>query len=240
MEQGEGKGSGKAKYIWDPEKLAWIETRETPPQEERAEIVEAEGQEGNGLEHTLEETESVEAGVELGALQYRGVWVRLGAALVDLIILMIASAIISYILTHVYQAPPNYYLLICGFLYYVGFWSWRGQTPGKMLLRARVVRKDGSPVDVVRAIARYVFYLAPLFGPITFFARIEVGTWAIIVLPMISLVLEGFTREKRGIHDFVAGTVVVDARGPIGQPAEVVSAEADQPDAGGTDTADHG
>ncbi len=37
-------------------------------------------------------------------------------------------------------------------LYNVGFWVWRGQTPGKMALRIRIVGVDGRPIGIGRAI----------------------------------------------------------------------------------------
>jgi uncharacterized RDD family membrane protein YckC len=214
----------KAKYIWDPQKLAWVEAEETPPEEAGPQIIEAEEGEEAVAEEISEEASTTEAAVEAVDLQYRGVWPRLGAAVVDLVILTIIGLIISYTVGAAVGGLPDYCLPIYGLLYFVGFWSWRGQTPGKILIGARVVRKDGGPVDVGRAFLRYVFYLMPLYGPITFVARV-VGTWAIILLPIIALLVEALNREKRGIHDFVAGTAVVEARAEVSQPREVANVE---------------
>jgi uncharacterized RDD family membrane protein YckC len=226
MEQNGDKDSNKtkAKYIWDPQKLAWVETGETPPEEERAQIAKEEEGDEAVSEEISEEGGAVEAAVEAVPLQYQGVWVRLAGALVDLVILTIIGVIISYTVGRAVGGLPNYSLPIYGLLYLVGFWSWRGQTPGKMLIGAKVVRRDGRPIDIGRAFARYVFYLMPLYAPITFVASMA-GTWTMILLPIIGLVVEGLNREKRGIHDFIAGTVVINSRAPKPQPVEAGSAD---------------
>lgn len=231
MEENREKDSNKpkAKYIWDPQKLAWVQSEEAAPEEARAQIVAAE-KEGDAVsEETLEEGRAVEASVGIAGLQYRGVWPRLGGALVDLVILIIIGAIINAV-----GKFPAYALPIYGLFYFVGFWWWRGQTPGKMLIGARVVRRDGMPVDVGRAFARYVFYLMPFFGPITFSATLvgRAGTLVMILLAIVGLVFEGFNREKRGIHDFIAGTVVINNRVPVSEPGEVAGAEPENPKVG--------
>ncbi len=76
-------------------------------------------------------------------------------------------------------------------LYTVGFWAWRGQTPGKMALRIQVVGVDGHPIGVGRAIVRYVGYLASTLG--------FLGGYLMI----------GLTPRKQGLHDKIARTYVV-------------------------------
>ncbi len=157
MEQNIDKDSNKpkAKYIWDPQKLAWVETEEMSLEEAPSQVVEAE--ENTVSEEPLEEDRTVEAAVEAAGLQYRGVWPRLGGAVVDLVILTIIGVIISYTVGRAVGGLPNYSIPIYGLIYFVGFWSWRGQTPGKMLVGAKVVRRDGRPIDIGRAFVRYVF-----------------------------------------------------------------------------------
>jgi len=236
MEQNKDKDSNKpkAKYIWDPQKLAWVETEETAHEEAKAHVAEVEEGEETVLEETSDEGRAVEAAVEVAGLQYRGVWPRLGGALVDVVILTIIGIIINYV-GDAFGGLPNWTVPIYGALYFVGFWLWRGQTPGKMLIGARVVRRDGRPVDVGRAFARYVFYLMPLYCPITFVARAG-GTWTLILLPIIGLLVEGLNREKRGIHDFIAGTVVINSRASVSQPGEVANVEVERMETGQPET----
>ncbi len=81
--------------------------------------------------------------------------------------------------------------LILLVLYTIGFWAWRGQTPGKMALRIQVVGVDGHPIGVGRAIVRYVGYLASTLG--------FLGGYLMI----------GLTPRKQGLHDKIARTYVV-------------------------------
>lgn len=73
--------------------------------------------------------------------QYAGFWLRVGAWLIDVVLL----AIISWGLANV--------------LYFVGLWAWRGQTLGQIVANVRVVRADGGPVDLRVAILRFLGYL---------------------------------------------------------------------------------
>jgi uncharacterized RDD family membrane protein YckC len=76
-------------------------------------------------------------------------------------------------------------------VYFVGFVSACGQTPGKMLLGVRVVRRDGGGVGGGRALGRWI-------GSGLVFATLGLG-WIVAV----------FDDERRGVHDRIAGTRVV-------------------------------
>lgn len=76
--------------------------------------------------------------------------------------------------------------------YFAAFWSTTGQTPGDRLLRIRVVAANGGTLPVRRAVLRFV---ALMLAAIPLFA----GFWPILVDP-----------RRRGLHDLVARTVVVD------------------------------
>ena len=82
-------------------------------------------------------------------------------------------------------------LVLWWFTYFVVSWSSVGATPGMALLGLRVVRRDGSPVRVGRAVVRALVLSlnAALFG---------LGFLLILV-----------QRQRRALHDLVAGTVVV-------------------------------
>jgi uncharacterized RDD family membrane protein YckC len=82
------------------------------------------------------------------------------------------------------------WMLIAG-TYFVLFWSAAGQTPGMRLFRLRVRGPDGNAPSVGRSLARLVglvLSIVPLF----------VG-----FIPVL------FTKRRRGLADFLAGTVVV-------------------------------
>ncbi|MBN9692221.1 MAG: RDD family protein [Verrucomicrobia bacterium] len=82
--------------------------------------------------------------------------------------------------------------------YFVGMWVWRQTTVGGIILRLRVARLDGRPIDVVTALVRA---LGALFGGIALGLGYFWSAW---------------DPDKQGWHDKVAGTVVV--RLPKTQP----------------------
>ena len=81
---------------------------------------------------------------------------------------------------------------LVGLAYYIGFWTLRGQTPGMIPLRLRVVKAaDGSRPDWVSSLLRYV-------GLIISFAVIFLG-----------VIWVAFDSRRQGWHDKLAGTFVV-------------------------------
>lgn len=259
----------RSRYIWDPNKLAWVETVEETPKEEpvkeaelprqREPVRQQEPQKQREparqpepvrryepareervaapvrevvTEETPTESDSIEALVEAApeyevTLEYRGAWLRLLAVIVDFVIISIVTLIIGQI-----RAYPIWGLPIMGFVYFVGFWAWRGQTPGKMLIGAKIVKLDGSKISFVNAVLRYLLYFIPSFGPIFFFAG-RVGLLN-VALPILSLIVIGFTGKKRGIHDMIAGTCVINTRFRV--PQSEVYDEPEMNESSDTDT----
>ena len=88
------------------------------------------------------------------------------------------------------------WLLIAG-TYFVLFWSSAGQTPGMRLLRVRVCGPAGDPPSIGRSLVRLVglvLAIMPMFAGF---------------IPVL------FTKRRRGLPDFLAGTVVLyDDRAP--------------------------
>jgi uncharacterized RDD family membrane protein YckC len=77
----------------------------------------------------------------------------------------------------------------------VAFWIARQATPGKMVIRARIVDAEtGGPLTRRQAIGRYLGYYVSLFG-------FGLGFFAV-----------GWDRRKQGWHDKLAGTVVIRER----------------------------
>ncbi len=76
-------------------------------------------------------------------------------------------------------------------VYHAAFVGGCGQTPGKMALGIAVVRRDGGRAGYGRALVRCL-------GGV--FALVTVGISTLGVL---------FTRERRGLGDWLAGTRVV-------------------------------
>ena len=76
-------------------------------------------------------------------------------------------------------------------LYEVVFIGWRGQTPGKMVLRLKMIRMDGGDVDYVKSFIRWI-------------GKIPSG-----LLLAIGYLMAAFSENKRALHDMIAGTRVV-------------------------------
>lgn len=86
--------------------------------------------------------------------------------------------------------------------YFIIFeWLWNGQTPGKRLMKLRVIREDGRPITLWEAIARNLLRIFDSFP-------------SIIVVPFYSIGLISIfasSRDQR-IGDLFAGTVVIRER----------------------------
>ncbi len=91
------------------------------------------------------------------------------------------------------------FLLLFG--YFIAFeWAWNGQTPGKRLMKLRVIREDGRPITIWEAVTRNLLRLfdsAPGF-----------------VLPIYSvgLVFVFLNSRDQRVGDLFAGTVVIRER----------------------------
>ena len=91
-------------------------------------------------------------------------------------------------------------------VYFIGFWSVTGQTPGMRVMRLRVLARDGTPPHAGRAAVRLVglvLSIIPLFA----------GFLPVLV-----------DERRRGLADLLAGTVVVYTDRGLPPEAESVAA----------------
>jgi uncharacterized RDD family membrane protein YckC len=96
-------------------------------------------------------------------------------------------------------------LIIVLFLIFAGYfvffeWLWNGQTPGKRLIKLRVIREDGRPITLWEALARN---LLRLFDTIPGF---------VVPIYSIGLIAVFVSRRDQRIGDLFAGTVVIRER----------------------------
>ena len=83
-------------------------------------------------------------------------------------------------------------LLIVIGLFFIGFWFYNGQTPGKMITRSKIVdAKLGTKPILRQCIVRFLSYI-----PST-------------LILCIGFIMASFTKKKQGLHDMIAGTVVM-------------------------------
>jgi len=112
-----------------------------------------------------------------------GFWVRVAAAVLDLILVAILATILS-------RAIPHLWPLIM-LAYFAGMWTWKGTTIGGIVLGLKVVRLDGQSLSPVVAIVRGL-----------------AGAFSILVLGLGFLWI-AWDKEKQGWHDQIAGTIVL-------------------------------
>jgi uncharacterized RDD family membrane protein YckC len=134
---------------------------------------------------------------------FAGIATRAAALAIDaavvILIFVSLSAMVALISSLVGTLRPEWIVgLLLGFgfalvggIYFVLFWSGAGQTPGMRLLRLRLRGPGGAPPSAGRALVRAigtVIAIVPLFAG---------------YLPVL------FDDRRRGLPDFLAGTVVV-------------------------------
>jgi uncharacterized RDD family membrane protein YckC len=125
-----------------------------------------------------------------------GFWIRFLAILIDSIALGVISSAIGAILSLNTNGRSGLSVLL-GLVYYVFFWSksspWPGQTIGSKLLNVRVIKTDGSDLEISQALIRYV------------------GFFISAICLLIGLIWAAFDPQKQGWHDKIAGTYVIKA-----------------------------
>ena len=120
-------------------------------------------------------------------MNYGGFWRRFVAWIIDAVIL---GALVG-ILAAIALETASWLGSVIGIVYVIGFWTWRGQTLGKMAMGVKIVKTDGSPIGIGRAILRYIGYL--------------VST----IIIFIGYLMIAWDSKKQGLHDKIAGTYVV-------------------------------
>ena len=134
-------------------------------------------------------------------MEYAGFWRRVGASMIDTILLLL---LVAPLLTLVYgqsywsdaaavsgfwNSVINYLLPVIAVL---AFWFYKSATPGKMVLKISIVdAKTGGKPSFGQLIGRYLAYY-------------------VSAIPFcLGFVWVGIDKRKQGWHDKLAGTVVV-------------------------------
>jgi uncharacterized RDD family membrane protein YckC len=148
--------------------------------------------------------------------------------LIAIVIDAIIYGFLTWVVSRFIPEDNNVLLLIVSIatilVYFAGFWMWRGQTPGKMIVRARVALVDGSKIDPIRSFLRAVMYIV-YYMPMSVLGSYFLGSgWSYIfvVLAMIViLILIARRADKRAPHDLLLGTMVISSQAAV----EVVDEE---------------
>lgn len=123
-----------------------------------------------------------------------GFWVRLGAVLLDGIIIGIPLGILSYIISG--EPDGGSFTNSLSFLYSLILpIVWYGYTIGKKVCGIRIVKVNGEKLGIGAMLMRTVV------GGIIY--GVTLGIAAIVSAFMV-----GMRQDKRAIHDLIAGTYV--------------------------------
>ena len=118
------------------------------------------------------------------AVEYMGFGIRFVAALIDgLILLAVFFAI---------RGVVPFFIILAPLLYFWLFTSFRGQTPGKMIVGIRVVNADGNVPGLGYAALREVL-----------------GKCVSTLVILVGFFWITWNYRKRALHDLIAGTFVV-------------------------------
>ena len=82
-------------------------------------------------------------------------------------------------------------LFLVVLIYFVFFWTLVGYTPGKALLGLQIVRQDGQPLSVGRALLRFL------------------GYWVSAIPLFLGFIWVLFDRQHEGWHDKISKTHVI-------------------------------
>lgn len=173
-------------------------------------------------------------------MTYAGFWKRFAASVIDFFVLLLPAIFLIWlqIFSRPLAFLAQFLLTFIGHIYDIYFHGRYGQTIGKRCLNIRVVSLDGSPVSWKQALLRSSVGLAlsilSMLSVMVALYRIpgegfsllgwseltnkqeqlapynrelyilmQVWTWSEIIVVL-------FNRKRRALHDFIAGTVVID------------------------------
>ncbi|TCV92431.1 putative RDD family membrane protein YckC [Luteibacter rhizovicinus] len=152
---------------------------------------------------------------------YAGFWLRFAAWVIDYLILLVPFTVIALSMglagaaSHFMDVvgsdrvnamsgyvaalrPISLATTIAGFIYYAAFECSKWQaTPGKLAVGLRVTDMQGERLSFGRSIGRNAVRL------------VNVVIW---LIPMICYLVAAWTERKQGVHDMLAGTLVLQGR----------------------------
>ena len=103
-------------------------------------------------------------------------------------------------------------------IYFVWFWSARGQTLAMQTWYIRITTVEGAPLSQTRALARYALACLAWFAPATLLAAaLHLAPWPTLGLVgagIVAYALLALAEPRRQFwHDRACGTCLVDVRG---------------------------
>ncbi|HYG18110.1 MAG TPA: RDD family protein [Ohtaekwangia sp.] len=129
-------------------------------------------------------------------LNYAGFWIRVGAALIDTVILWVVNVILAFSFLGGFDVMAssisfNIVSLVMGLMYQCAFESSSLQaTPGKIAVGIKVGHSNGERISFGTALARYFLKFLSF------------------IILCIGFMMVGWDPKKQGLHDKLANTYV--------------------------------
>lgn len=160
-----------------------------------------------------------------------GFWKRVLATILDLLIILIPAVIVYWIFNSLAVSLHSEIPIILEYILFVVFDVFMivrfGGTPGKLVLKMKIVNQQGNIPTLKEALIRNIFrIISTIFSMIVGVSLYDLtvisttlNLWAPLatdlskILGLIMLVdylFVAFTPRKRALHDMMAGTYVVD------------------------------
>lgn len=125
--------------------------------------------------------------------QYGGFWLRVVAAIIDGILLSIVNGLLRFIFGHGFFSAIL--SIVVAWIYYATLESSERQaTLGKSVVGLHVTDMIGNRISFSLATGRH-------------FAK-----YVSCIILCIGFIMVAFTKKKQGLHDLMAGTLVVEGR----------------------------
>lgn len=150
-------------------------------------------------------------GNEVTNSQYGGFWIRLGAVILDSVIifcitflavrLLYGQGYLEWAMEGAAEGITRerfFFNWVLPAVYSVGFWIVKSATIGKILVKVKIVdAKSGKPASPLQCIVRYLGY---------FVSALPLG---------LGFIWVAFDKRKQGWHDKIARTLVVGSARPL-------------------------
>lgn len=174
-------------------------------------------------EYCADCSEKIDTVPQQTVITYVGFLKRLGAVMVDAIVLVVINLILLILPTFLFSAPLFVGYAIISFVlllaYLIGFTTMAGQTPGKMAMEIKVVNNNIKNPSFLSSFLRYIFVFTVCFfyvlGIIMFYMGLksEMGTEH---LTSITEFLKeyhryGISGGMKGFYVFLLALIAADA-----------------------------
>ncbi|KHE71672.1 RDD family protein [Halobacillus sp. BBL2006] len=126
-----------------------------------------------------------------------GFWKRLGAAILDVLIVSLPISLLGILLFN-WDFDNTYSRNIYVLYQLIVPIVWSGYVVGKRIVGIRIVKKDGSNVGIL------AMFLRTIIGGLVYALTLGIGA-------IVSAFMVGLREDRRAIHDFIAGTYVTEA-----------------------------